>query len=201
MLDPTKLNYSQVRDIFLEKGYKFRTGKYNLNHIGWRNQDLMTVDQFNDWRSVCYEDSYGNGHHLIVPATTKPGLSYLKEVMGNPEGTGILIPGQYLDCWTIGIHGKSDPHLALLQYGYGIFKVYRDANKDGKLDFSGKIYVDVTGLDDHRATQGDIFKVGPYSAACQVKQEDKEHDVFMALCKRQEELYKPIFDYTLFQLN
>ena len=68
-----------------------------------------------------------------------------------------------------------------------------------KFDFSGKIYTDVSGLNDHTTRSHHINNVGAFSYACQVTQDDKEHMIKMAVCMRSAELYANIFSYALFQ--
>jgi len=115
----------------------------------------------------------------------------------NPNGVAILIPGFYEKAWIIGKHkGEYD---ALVQNGSGVFKVWRDSDKDGKFDFSGKIYTDVSGLNDHTTKEHQINNVGGFSEGCMVTQDDKEHQIKMAICKRAAELYSNSFSLALFQ--
>ena len=115
----------------------------------------------------------------------------------NPNGVAILIPGFYPKCWVIGKHKGQYP--ALVQNGSGVFKVWRDNDKDGKFDFSGPVYTDVTGLNDHTTKDFQITNVGGFSEGCQATQDDKEHEIKMAICQRSAELYSPVFSYALFQ--
>lgn len=60
-----------------------------------------------------------------------PGRAWLTLGWGGPGGTAILCPGQYVDAYEVGNHnGKYE---ALLQ-GRPV-KVWRDYDRDGKLDF------------------------------------------------------------------
>ena len=196
------MTFDQVKALYQKHGYKFYdTGKYNVNNYGRRNADLKTVNKFNDVRGIAYIDGLGQKQCLEWAATTKPGLSYLGDKVGNANGTAILMPGYYPKCWKRGKHnvGKTHEHDALVQSGAGVFKVWRDNNMDGEFDFSGPIYNDVTGLNDHTTRAHDINNVGGFSAACQVTQDDKEHKIKMAICMRAEELYGNSFSYALFQ--
>jgi len=115
----------------------------------------------------------------------------------NPEGVAILTPGFYRKCWVIGMHKAQYP--ALVQNGSGVFVVWRDNNKDGKFDFSGKLYGNVSGLNDHTTREHQINNVGGFSEGCIVSQDDKEHQIKMAICQRSAELYSNVFSFALFQ--
>lgn len=196
-----KLNYQQLKQMYLAKGYKFYEGKeYNANLFGIRNKDLTIVNKFNDIIGVAYQDEFMNEICLLFAGTTKPGLTYLSDKIGNPKGTFILMLGQYPKCWKIGEHNISKPtkYPAYVQSGAGVFKGYRDNNSDGKFDLAGPILTDVTGLNGHRAGINDTFNVGPYSAACQVVQDDKEFEIWLSVGKRAMDLYGNSFSYTLF---
>lgn len=197
----TAYDYDRIKIFYDDFGYPFETAKYKVNLWGFRNKDLQTVNEFNDLRGVAYVDDFGQKICLQWKATTKPGLTYLKDKVGNSNGTAILIPGYYKDCWMIGKHnkGKEHEHDALVQSGPGVFKVWRDNNGDGKFDFSGPEYDDVTGLNDHTTRPHQINNVGGFSAACQVTQDDKEHMIKMAICMRSFEYYGSKFSYALFQ--
>lgn len=199
----TQLSYDQLQNMYLEKGYLFDAGKYRANIGAFRNKDLETVDQFNDTLFMAFKDSFDTKHLLMWPGTTKPGLAYLGQNMGNYNGTAIVCPGQHLNAWKVGYHhiGQPNQYEAFEQAGPGVFKVFRDFDKDGKLDLGGKIYTDATGINGHHAAAGETFRVGPWSAGCQVWQEDKEHGIALAIGKRQAELYANLFHYTLFQLQ
>jgi hypothetical protein len=191
------MTYADVKALYAKNSYPFYEGPYNVNNYGRRNKDLTTVDKFNDIRGIAYQDAFGVQHCLEWAATTKPGLKPLSGGAMNPNGVAILIPGFYAKCWVIGKHkGEYD---ALVQSGPGVFKVWRDNNKDGKFDFSGKIFTDVSGLNDHTTREHQINNVGGFSEGCMVTQDDKEHRIKMAICERAKELYNNSFSYALFQ--
>ena len=187
--------YEKIEKTFKEKNYAFFKGDLNLNLFGIRATDML-VDEWNDILGVAYEEN-GEQKVLLHWGTTKPGLYYLKNKMGNINGTAILIPNQYRSCWIMGLHnGKYD---ALRQKGMP-FEVWRDDDKDGELDYSGKIYKDVSGLNMHTESLiNEIEKVGAYSAGCQVRAHDKEHFEVMDLIERSAEIYGEVFSYTLFE--
>jgi len=192
------MTYQEIKALYAKHGYPFyENGQYNVNNYARRNKDLTTVDKFNDIRGIAYTDAFGQQICLEWWATTKPGLKPLSGGAMNPNGVAILMPGFYPKCWTIGMHKAQYP--ALVQNGMGIFKVYRDNDKDGKFDFSGKIYTDVAGLNDHTTREHQINNVGGFSEGCMVTQDDKEHQIKMAVCMRSAELYSNIFSFALFQ--
>ena len=82
------------------------------------------------------------------------------------KGTAILVPGQHIDKWELGMHrGK---HLALCQRG-GPVPVYRDSDKDAELDMNDKtIESGYFGINLHHAGLNDADIIGLYSAGCQV---------------------------------
>jgi len=191
------MTYLEIRALYQQHGYRFYEGPYNVNNYARRNKDLTTVDKFNDIRGIAYQDAFGNQINLEWEATTKPGLKPLSGGAMNPNGVAILMPGFYEKCWVIGKHkGQYD---ALVQNGSGVFKVWRDNDKDGNFDFSGKIYTDVAGLNDHTTRDHQINNVGGFSEGCMVTQDDKEHQIKMAICQRAAELYSNSFSFALFQ--
>lgn len=197
-----KVTYEMVKALYRSNGYLFyETGQYNVNIFGFRNKDLTVVDKFNDLIGVAYLDEFLSPQCLVFAGTTKPGLVYLKDKLGNPNGTAILIEGFYAKCWEIGIHnaGKPSAHEAYRQIGPGVFKVYRDNDKDGSFDMSGPVYTDASGVNGHTTRDFEIMKVGGFSAACQVVQDDKEHQIWLAIGKRSAELYGNKFSYALFR--
>jgi len=191
------MTYLEIRALYQQHGYRFYEGPYNVNNYARRNKDLTTVDKFNDIRGIAYQDAFGNQINLEWAATTKPGLKPLSGGAMNPNGVAIIMPGFYEKCWIIGKHkGQYD---ALVQNGSGVFKVWRDNDKDGNFDFSGKIYTDVSGLNDHTTKEHQINNVGGFSEGCMVTQDDKEHQIKMAICQRAAELYLNSFSFALFQ--
>ena len=195
------MTYQEIKSLYLKHGYPFYEGPYNVNNYARRNKDLTTVDKFNDVRGIAYQDAFGVQQCLEWAATTKPGLKPLSGGAMNPNGVAILMPGFYPKCWVIGKHniGKEHEHDALRQIGPGVFKVWRDNNKDGKFDFSGKVWMDVSGLNDHTTRAHQINNVGGFSEACCVTQDDREHQIKMAICQRSAELYSNVFSFALFQ--
>ena len=191
------MTYQDIKKKFTDHGYPFYTKPYDLNLYGIRNES-NEVDLFNDILGLAFVDHFGNEINLQHWGTTKPGLYYLKNKLGNPEGTAILHPGHYKACWKLGLHnGKYE---ALIQSERAKFEVWRDFNSDGKLDYTGKLFTDVAGLNMHTESLISVTeKVGAYSAGCQVRKNDFEHFAVINLCKMQiQEGNGNYFSYSLF---
>jgi len=188
--------YSEVKALFECHGHRFYDkGSYNVNLFGIRN-GYDTVNEFNDILGIAFRDDLGNPIVIEHRGTTKAGLYWLKSKMGNANGTALLQPDQYPNCWKIGDHKGYE---ALVQKGMP-FKVWRDADQDGQLDHDGKTYTDVTGLNMHTTSFiNEIDKVGAYSAGCQVRQKKEDHKVIMEILKRSAALYGNSFTYTLIE--
>lgn len=192
-----KITYKQLKDLYAQHAYVFfDTGSYNLNIFGIRSA-LGEVDEFNDTVGLAYKDEFGNEQLICFKASTDPGLYWLKAKKGNINGTAILCPGQYRQCWRLGFHKGYE---ALQQSVQAQFKVWRDNNEDGQLDETGTIYDDVSGLNCHTTSfKNEIQRVGAYSAGCQVIQDDLDFLHFMAIIKKSATYYGVHFTYTLFR--
>jgi hypothetical protein len=175
-----------LRQLYQAKGYGFDKG---INMFGIRNKDTI-VDKFNDVLGLAVGDRI-----IAVSGTTDPGASPLSKTEGvNKNGVFILQPGYYRNCWHKGDHkGK---YRALVQLGFGIFRGWRDHNADGKLDLSGEIWNNVTGLNYH-TTRWDkqVMRVGDFSEGCQVVEVASEYDEQMDIIYNSEQ---SIFSYALF---
>lgn len=198
MIPTATLSYDFIKDLYQQNGFPFQKEKEIINVTGYRSKDLL-VDQFNDIILAAYKDFYGDRQCLLFPGTTKPGLYYLQKELGNIEGTFIMAKGFYLNCWMV----NPDPagKHKIIQAGPGVFRGHRDRNADGKLDETGLIYTDSTGVDLH-TTRSDVNVtnvVDRFSAGCQVLWEDKHFGVIYNLILRSLEL-QPIkkISYALF---
>ncbi len=193
------LTHEYIRSLYARYYYKFLTRPYEINLFGIRSKKLL-VNEFDDVLGIAWEDFYGMGQCLAFRGTTDPGLYWLKNKLGNINGTFILAPNFYEECFTLGYHnvGKPNAYRAFVQAPSADFVGWRDNDADGQFDMSGlPTWKDVTGLNLHHAK--DAQYVGQYSAACQVCQSDREHQVMVALGERHAELYSNIFNYALFQ--
>ena len=100
---------------------------FNINIVGIRSDD-NTANSFNDTMILFWKFG-GWWNNMTFPITTDPGIYWRTNPM-NVKGTAILKPGQYKGMWAIGKHqGRYE---ALRQVKP--CTVYRDNNKDDKLD-------------------------------------------------------------------
>lgn len=195
------VSYDFIKSMYRQHGYEFLEGQFQNNPFAFRSADLKSVNLYNDIIGHAFKDEFGNGVALAFRGTTKPGLYWLKNKLGGVKGTFILAPGFYPGAFKLGQHhvGKPNAYDAYVQAKSGLFIGWRDNDSDGEFDMVGPpTYTDVVGLNQHHGNDGEL--VGPYSAACQVIQEDKEHFIGVAVGKRHIELYPNSFNYALFQL-
>jgi len=193
---------------FQEKRYKLmHRGNYNLNIVGVRAENSKSND-FDDSIVVFYKEN-GKWTSKCYAATTDPGKPWLLSPM-DPNGTLILVPGQYLSAFAVGIHGrtwKSGGYTALEQVRP--MRYVRDNNKDAVLDFD--LYRDrsqfsIHGFTSnpksniHRASKNVIARfVETNSAGCQVIQRPGDFDEFIDLCQMSATIYGNSFTYTLLE--
>lgn len=185
----TPISYNQVIDLYRSKSFPIEENAINV--FGIRSKDL-TADKWNDTLGIITP-----GKKVIaLSGTTDPGKAPLSRIEKiNANGVFILQPGFYKNCWHKGKHkGKYN---ALVQFGSGIFKGWRDNNKDGKLDLTGKIWSDVQGLNFH-TTRWDlkVQRVGDFSEGCQVVEVAQEYDTIINVIYASEQ---PLYSYALFQ--
>lgn len=194
-----KIEAADFPSIMAAKGYKFFTsGKYNLNLIGVRaNIEGESNDTFDDFLVVMYNDALNIPVKLIYPITTVPGKQYMLNP-SNEKGVAILKPGQYPGVWKIDYHNGK--YLALCQRG-AAFVVYRDNNKDIRLDFdeATKEY-GYFGINLHKAGENSQV-IGANSAGCQVTQKSADFKNLMNLAETSKKVYGNSFTYTLLEEN
>lgn len=194
--------------LFQMKGYTyFKEGNYNLNIIGVRNlidavpsqtvpNRLLMVqrDKFDDAIIVTLKIN-GVWRRYVWAATTDPGLKLLK-APSNSTGTAILVPGQYKGVYKKDLHNGK--YYAVCQR-LGPVQVYRDNNKDNKLDMSSdSIQTGYFGINIHRAGISGVTElIGGHSAGCQVFQNKSEFDTFMGIVDKAIAKYGNKFTYTL----
>jgi hypothetical protein len=168
---------------------------YNLNLVGIRSAD-PAPNVFNDQLWVFWKNNAGKLDNINIYAiTTDPGSYWLKNPM-NPNGTGILKPGQYPGLWEIGIHKTYE---ALVQVKPCI--LIRDFNRDGVLDdTSGREETGLFGVNLHHAGE-DSATVDKYSAACQVFKRKADFNEFMDLARQARNFWGNSFTYTLMEEN
>lgn len=193
----TICQYADYEKIFKDKDYAYFTrGQYNLNIIGIRSDNKNKVTNlFDDALVVVYKTPTGKWQRVLYQITTEPGLYYMIKKQLNPNGTSILVPGQYRGCWELGKHqGK---YKALVQKK--AIKVYRDGNKDEIYDMDpNHIDSGVFGINIHRSNEYTASNyVNAYSAGCQVFRSPDDFKRFIVLCEKQKQLYGNSFTYTL----
>lgn len=162
-------SYREVREVALKKGYQWLPFQLvNIRSIA------DNPNQFDDLLGIV-----NNGEVIWHTGTTNPGVHWLKNFL-NPKGTAVLAEGQHLNAWVIGKHkGQQE---ALVQYAP--LPVYRDNNKNDKSEQMGKPIYGQYGINIHRANPNAISKIiDKWSAGCQVRNNPKEHEEFMNLCK------------------
>lgn len=181
----------QIRAVLDRKGYKFFTsGSYHLNIIGIRSNESAS-DKFDDQMHVIYRLPHNTEfEHLVAECTTDPGKYWLNNPM-NVKGCAIMVPGQYIDAYQIGLH--KGEYKALVQRLPILF--VRDDDKNSTLDFSlyrdpekRKVHatLQIIGANIHRASAfKKALNVGMYSAACQVIQDSTKFDTLTDLASLQ----------------
>lgn len=159
------------------KTYRLFTnpGEFNILYIegmdteGELNND--SPNQFNDVRVVLDNNFRLAGNWS---ATTEPGRFYTLNPM-NKKGAARIAFGQY-KAWTIGFHGNSEPHRALIQVGS--VKVFRDKNKDG-LRTGDDLDEGLFGINQHWGYDLPLDNIGKASAGCLVGRTRQGHQQFM----------------------
>lgn len=188
----------RVRRTLERKGYTFLDdGKpYHLNIVGVRNPSTA-INSFDDRVVLVYRDDSGCQQAVEYSITTDPGEYYTRTKLLNKAGAAILVPGQYRDVYKIGLHHKK--YEALCQLG-GKVRVWRDGNRDDRLNRSGTIHEGWFGINIHRGNAaGRTNRVGRYSAGCQVFQNAGDFEVLMSMASKSRDRRGNHFTYTLLE--
>lgn len=171
----------RIQEVLDIKGYQFfDDGKpFTVNIIGVRSEQLI-ANSFDDWLYLIYKDENGAAQIHEFPITTDPGTYWLQHPM-NVNGTAIVVPGQYINIYEVGLHqGKYE---ALKQKRP--IKIWRDNTKDNKIDQGGTIYEGVFGINIHRSNAKTASTVvEKWSAGCQVFKKASDFNFFMEICKK-----------------
>tara|TARA_R110000744_G_scaffold232318_5_gene350407 strand:+ start:884 stop:1603 length:720 start_codon:yes stop_codon:yes gene_type:complete len=188
-----KINIRGLIRQLVRKGYKIYEKPFQLNIVGVR-ANTTVPDKFDDIIYVFYKDDKGKWLGKAYPATTDTGTYWLKNPM-NSKGSALLKEGQYIDTWIRRLHNSK--YLALGQEKP--VTVFRDYNRDAVLDFyNGKEQTGLFGINIHRANSvGTTKTIGRNSAGCQVFQNADDFAEFLAMTKKQSDLYGNKFTYTL----
>lgn len=188
----TKIDIEKLIEVLLEKGFKIFDRADELNIVGVRSVP-GEVNQFDDLLIVFYTTESGEKAFHIYPATTDPGRYWL-ENPSNVEGTAILVPGQY-PVYKYDLHNG---HYMALCERRGPVTVYRDPNRDDKLDFGGKTETGYFGINIHHAGYSGVTKaVDKFSAGCQVFQSIDDFNEVMQLVQKHISKFGNEFTYTL----
>lgn len=187
----------RVKSVFAEKGYAFfDKGDYNVNLIGVRRCD-QKPNKFDDFFMMLYKV----GGHWVAHwfyCTTDAGLFYLENPIVS-KGCALLKEGQYRGAYQIGLHRGQ--YEALVQRKP--VTVFRDNNRDKKLDFDSPTETGLFGINIHRGSllQLKDYEVDKWSAGCQVIQDHHDFEYIMRICKESAKIYGNSFTYTLTHEN
>ena len=129
--------------------YETDTVDWNLNIIGIRNSALSNKT-FDD-TLIVFHKFLNNWHIAYYPITTDPSDYYLQYPINN-SGTAILKEGQYKGAYQIDLHNGN--YYALCQRLQPV-TVYRDNNRDGKLNFiESSLKTGLFGINIHKGQIG-----------------------------------------------
>ncbi|MCF2151668.1 peptidoglycan-binding protein [Desmonostoc muscorum LEGE 12446] len=176
---------SKIIKYMQAKNYEVFTNpkEYNIVYLEGVNEDWTlnsdTPNQFNDRRIVI---EVVDGIPKIVnhwQATTEPGSRYTYNPM-NPGGAARIKFGQYKS-WSVGIHGNSEPHEALIQVAP--ITVYRDFNKDFQRT-GDKVDTGLFLVNQHYGYDAPANDIKNASAGCLVGRRREGHREFMAIIKQ-----------------
>lgn len=190
-----KPTIEQLKIAMLKKGYPLKTGIYELNIIGIRN-DNSKPNSFDDTLCVLFIDEYGDNTLVAFPCTTDPGLYWLKNPM-NVNGCAIMKEGHYENVYRLGRHRG---YKALEQIGK--IKFVRDNDKDEQLDFDARYEINeiIKANIHHAAIPETASVVGKWSAGCQVI--NKGWKEFIELCEKAKLVTgQRLYSYTLLNLK
>lgn len=171
--------YDALYCTYQNLGYTWFSRAYDLNVIGIRGDNVL-ANKFDDEFCVAYTDANGRPRVFSCPCTVDPGLYYLQNPL-NDDGCLIMRPGQYRASHKLGYHRG---YAALVQVGP--VTIYRDGNRNNRLDFGGREYTGFYGANIHRTLEDGIaLTVGKFSAGCQVIQSPDDFAYIRALVRRQ----------------
>lgn len=140
-------------------------------------------------------DSYDDKLYLVThrsmftfDCTTNSGGHYLLNLL-NPKGTAVLRADKCYK-YKLGIHKGYE---ALVQAAP--VEVYRDKNKDAKIDTVGPTETGWFGINIHRGSMTTVGKyIGRFSGGCVVLQNPADFKLLIEECKKTN---KTVFDFVL----
>lgn len=191
-----------ILNAYKAKNYRLKTGVLELNLFGIRNKDSQ-ANTFDDYVGCIYREIGGGYVVMAFPATTDPGIFYRENPI-NVDGTAIIVPGQYLDCYQIGKHKGYPAFEQIGNIGY-----VRDKNKNKILDYilyltKGNIVYGNYKTNIHYSNPiVESKNVDKWSAGCQVLSLAKNLNRILDLGNSGLSMFKyeNKFDYTLFESN
>lgn len=193
LASPTQF-VQRVFNMYDNHMYSYNRIKDAVNILGIRSLDHDTA-RYND---VCIFFAYDgiSSKMNICEFTTDPSNQNLLKPI-NSKGCAILKEGFYPNLWSLGFHKQRKDHPALVQTGKCI--VYRDNNKDTKLDFKNE-EEGIFGINCHRASLLTISEyIGLNSAGCQVFKRSNDLKTLIGLCENDVKLNRvKSFSYALF---
>lgn len=173
------LQYMQAKKYLVFSGANY----YNIVYLEGANADgVPNADQpncFNDRRLVIEIIDNTAIIRGNWEATTEPGDYYTYHPM-NQGGAARIAFGQYTS-WQVGLHGRSQPHEALVQVAP--VSVYRDLNKDFKRP-GDRLCQGNFGINQHWGYDLPLNNIANASAGCLVGRTHLGHKEFMDLIKR-----------------
>jgi peptidoglycan hydrolase-like protein with peptidoglycan-binding domain len=186
----TEYDTNDILKTMRRLGYKVsEDGKWNI--VGLRSRAGST-NSFDDEMHLLRKTAKG-WEHYAYPMTADPGTYYLTTPY-NGQATSAVVPGQYPDAYTFGLHRGQ--YEALVQIGH--LKVYRDGNRDERFDYDPRsIVTGVYGINIHKAS-ADSKSVDKWSAGCQVFARERDFTEFLNLLKQSGQQK---FTYTLLAEN
>lgn len=187
------IRLEQVVEVLKKKNYIIYED-HRPNIVGIRSK-TRSAGTYDDTCVVWWKDGNQQRFHTYT-ITTDPGLTYMKYPLAGTKGTAILVPGQYVDCYQLGLHrGKQK---ALIQTG-GKVKVYRDNNKDGILNTDpSTIQEGYFGINLHHGSISDAPVINGWSAGCQVWRYNRPHQELIENFRNLSQKHKfNRFTYTL----
>jgi hypothetical protein len=160
----------ELKAEFAKHGYAFT----NFHLVGIRSKANLK-NQFDDLIAVI-----NNNEITWYTCTTNPGTHWLQNLL-NPKGAALLKPGQWKDCWHVGMHqGKYE---ALTQCAP--VTVFRDGDKDDVAEESSVTETGIFGINIHRANPNAVSKlIDKWSAGCQVLNDPKQFAELLGKCKK-----------------
>lgn len=188
-----KVNNDSVARAYLKMHWPmFTTGDYNLNIFGIRANESVS-NAFNDCIGVLYKEN-NQWKCQKYEATTDPGLISRTNPVDS-RGCAILQDGYHRSVFRMGYHQGKYPALVQVKP----LPLWRDNNRDNKLDHTGPTYNEIVGINIHHASNtGKSKQVDNWSAGCQVIADIKDWNNFWNLIATSSKRFGHVFSYALF---